>query len=192
VSAANGFEIIEMAAPKVHLDDIHRDPYREQALQPGITIRWKDDKLFLRIGIVVFVAAFCVAAAVAWAFEIRGAQLPLVPLIAWTLGAVAVAWIGRMMWHDEHWVRADHEGLHWASVAWTSRVIEKRVSSSEIAEFVVRDETEHDDNAIVIPSFVLYARDRRGRDRAIADFEDSERARWLQTRVRHHLGIGGQ
>jgi hypothetical protein len=194
VTTSDDFEIIETPAPTLRLDEGHGDPYRDPepllpALRPGITIRWKDDKLILRVGIVMFVGVWSIAIVVAWTLLLCGYALDLVPLLGCTLAAIAIACLGRILWRDKHWVRADHRGLYWDAAAWTSSVIEKHLPTAEIAELIICDETGTDPDTVAFPDHVLYVRDRRGRRRAIADFDDPERAHWLQTRVEHHLGI---
>jgi hypothetical protein len=95
----------------------------------------------------------------------------------------------RAGWNNACWVRADHEGLHWLRLTWTGRRARALLPASEIAQLFVRDKTDRDSDAVVIPNYVLYAREHGGRDHPIVSVEDPEQAWWLEARLEQHLGI---
>ena len=85
-------------------------------------------------------------------------------------------------------MRADHDGLHWARVAFPGRVIRKTLAPSELAQLFVRDVVD-DDEGIISHSYELVARDYGGADHLVFYTRDPEKARWLEARLEQHLGM---
>jgi hypothetical protein len=200
-----GFAVTETPAPK--LTSVDRalvpgnDPYRDPAspalaLRQGLSIAWKDDNFYLRIGLVFTNLCLWGSGTTIWILMVLGVLVGNIGLaIVWTLVAVACGWFTRVLWRNARLVRADHEGLHWTRVAWTTRVVQEHVPASKIAQLFVRDETPKFgtfEDGIAIPAFALYAREHGGRDHFITQVEDPEQAWWLEARLEQHLGIADQ
>lgn len=196
VPMPKGFEVTETAAPKPGaLVPAGGDPYRDPgsqapALRPGLSITWTEDNFYLRLTLVlanIFTWGWSVTC---WCLLILGGPLKLIPAALFTTFLGGFFALGtRTTWPNARWVRADHEGLHWHRYRLTARRETALLPASEIAQLFVRDKTDRDPDAVVIPNFVLYARDHRGHDHSIVHVEDPEQAWWLEARLEQHLGI---
>lgn len=197
VAMPKGFHVSETPAPKpgalVRVDgDPYREPGRALDRPPGLAISWTEDRPYLRVGLVLVNMLTGAMCAGVWIALVLAARLDINRIIAALVGtwiAGGFAWFTRALWGNTRWVRADHEGLHWRRLTRTARWVPALLPAAEIAQLFVRDETDRDDDYFEVPTFVLYARDRQGRDHVIVQVEDPEQAWWLEARLEEHLGI---
>lgn len=120
----------------------------------------------------------------------------VIALAAGASGAVTLCFTGALfvlLWslvtarHARRVIRADHQGLHWPRVTWTSQLQNRTLPANDIAQLYVRDTSRLTQRWS--PRFTLCARDRGGRDHAITELDTPEQAWWLEDRLERHLGL---
>lgn len=162
-------------------------PYRSTPKRsvPGLKIAWVEDRFYMRLLLMCFL--------VAWIALPLGIGFVLgftAKLLACCVPVLLLAWLTLMTWRGDETVWGDAAGLHWQRNTFFGGRSDVHVATGDLAQLFVRDTTNRSEGeGIPIPSFTVYARDRRGRDHEIASLESPEQAQWIEARLENYLGI---
>ena len=183
-----GFVVTEQAEQTTAMVVAGGDPYRdaERTLDPSVALEvaWTEDNWGERV-VAVIACGSVPFLAMTYAFYLGLAAM----IAAGVVAVAACAWITRMVWDTQRWLRVGSDGMHWRSRSLLLVPTVHRLAAGDITQLHVRDETPRNPNHWPEEKFRLYVRDRRGKDHALFTFPEPQNAQWLERRIEDHLGI---